>query len=212
MKKEERNILLVDDHHMILEGYKNVLSKIKSEDYDISVETADNCDTAWEILKGKKFDIVFLDINFPIEGNNKILSGEDLGIKIKKELPEVKIIIAHENTTKSVCPMSGWNIKSNETMEIKISDNEYLRKICDLLLQRIVAKIIIKKGFKTSIGWNLGRKNKSIHLLEPLTSIPIIGTKNKEINEIKKRIIEYLYNLSVLKEEKMKIRNIPIKT
>ncbi|MBJ96840.1 response regulator [Mesonia oceanica] len=93
MKKEEINILLVDDHHMILEGYKNVLSKIKSEDYDISVETADNCDTAWEILKGKKFDIVFLDINFPIEGNNKILSGEDLGIKIKKELPEVKIII-----------------------------------------------------------------------------------------------------------------------
>ena len=30
MKKEEINILLVDDHHMILEGYKNVLSKIKS--------------------------------------------------------------------------------------------------------------------------------------------------------------------------------------
>jgi hypothetical protein len=37
-------------------------------------------------------------------------------------------------------------------MEIKINDIEYLRRICDLLLQRIVAKIIIKKGFRISTG------------------------------------------------------------
>lgn len=35
MKKEVITILLVDDHHMILEGYKNVISKAKFEDYDI---------------------------------------------------------------------------------------------------------------------------------------------------------------------------------
>tara|TARA_B100000902_G_scaffold257373_1_gene243628 strand:- start:478 stop:717 length:240 start_codon:yes stop_codon:yes gene_type:complete len=77
-------------------------------------------------------------------------------------------------------------------MEIKTVDNKYLERIFILLLHKIVAKIIIKKGFKTSIGWNLGRKNKSIHLLEPFTSIPIIGTKNNEKKHIKKRIIEYL--------------------
>jgi hypothetical protein len=55
-----------------------------------------------------------------------------------------------------------------------------------------VANITIKNGFNTSIGWNLGKKNKSIHLFDPFTSIPTIGTKNKEIKEIKKRIIEYL--------------------
>ena len=54
----------------------------------------------------------------------------------------------------------------------------------------MVAKKTIKKGFRTSIGWNLGKKNRSIHLLEPLTSIPIIGTKTKESKEIKKSIIE----------------------
>lgn len=93
MKKEVITILLVDDHHMILEGYKNVISKAKCEDYDIMVETANNCDTAWDLLNEKEFDIVFLDINFPVKEDSKILSGEDLGIKIKKELPEVKIII-----------------------------------------------------------------------------------------------------------------------
>ena len=74
----------------------------------------------------------------------------------------------------------------------------------------MVANIIIKNGFSISIGWNLGKKNKSIHLFDPLTSTPIIGTRNNEVNEIKKRIIEYLNNCSVLKEEKTKIIDIPI--
>ncbi len=73
-----------------------------------------------------------------------------------------------------------------------------------------MANITIKNGFNTSIGWNLGKKNKSIHLFDPFTSIPTIGTKNKEIKEIKKRIIEYLNSWSVLIEEKIKIINIPI--
>ena len=117
-------------------------------------------------------------------------------VKIAKRkyilIPEVKIKTAHEKTTSSVCPISGWITRSNEIIEIKIIDSKYLEIIFVLLLQRIVAKIIIKNGFKTSIGWNLGKKNKSIHLFEPLTSIPIIGTKNNEIREIKKRKIEYL--------------------
>ena len=74
----------------------------------------------------------------------------------------------------------------------------------------MVANIIIKNGFSISIGWNLGKKNKSIHLLDPLTSAPIIGTRNNEVNEIKKKIIEYLNNCSVLIEEKTKIIDIPI--
>jgi hypothetical protein len=42
--------------------------------------------------------------------------------------------------------------------------------------------------------------------------MPIIGTKNKESNEIKKRIIENLYNLSWFKDEKIKIKITPIIT
>ena len=119
-------------------------------------------------------------------------------------IPEVKIKTAQEKTTSSVCPISGWIIRSNEIIEIKKVDNKYLEIIFILLLQRIVVKNIIKKGFKTSIGWNLGKKIKSIHLWEPFTSIPIIGTKNREKKDIKKRIIEYLNNLSFFKRGKNK--------
>ena len=102
-------------------------------------------------------------------------------------IPDVKIRTAQENTTNKVWPMSGWTIKSKEIADIKIVDIRYLNKIFDLLLHKIVAKITIKNGFRTSMGWNLGKKNKSIHLFEPLTSTPINGTNNKEIREIKKR-------------------------
>ena len=124
----------------------------------------------------------------------------------------MKIRTAQEKTTNNVWPISGWIIKSKDIVDIRIVVVKYFIKRFALLLHKIVAKITIKNGFKTSIGWNRGKKNKSIHLLEPLTSIPINGTNNKEIKEIKKRKIEYLYNFSEFKEEKINIRKIPIIT
>ena len=50
----------------------------------------------------------------------------------------------------------------------------------------IIDNMIIKNGLSISIGWNLGKKNISIHLLEPFTSTPIIGTKIKVQNIITK--------------------------
>ena len=144
----------------------------------------------------------------------KYTSKEEPNKKIAKRkyifIPEVKIKTAQEKITNKVWPISGWIIKSDEIKVIIKIESRYLDIIFALLLQRIVAKVIIKKGFKTSIGWNLGKKNKSIHLFDPLTSTPIIGTRNNEVNEIKKRIIEYLNNCSVLNEEKKKIIDIPI--
>ena len=127
-------------------------------------------------------------------------------------IPEVKIKTAQVKTTNNVWPISGCIIKNKEITDIKRVDIRYLNKIFDLLLHNIVAKIIIKNGFRTSMGWNLGKKNKSTHLLDPLTSTPINGTKSNEIREIKKRKIEYLYNWSGFKEENIKIRDIPINT
>ena len=124
----------------------------------------------------------------------------------------MKIRAAQQNTTNKVWPISGCAIKSKEITDIKKIEIKYLNKIFVLISQKIVAKIIIKNGLRTSMGWNLGKKNKSIHLLDPLTSTPTNGTKNKEISEIKKRKIEYLYNWSEFKEENIKIRDIPINT
>ena len=43
------------------------------------------------------------------------------------------------------------------------------------------------KGLTNSIGWNFGRKERLSHLLDPFTSVPKNGTKNKKNKDIKKR-------------------------
>ena len=50
----------------------------------------------------------------------------------------------------------------------------------------IKAIIIIKKGFTSSTGCNLGKKIKSNHLVDPFISIPMKGTKNSIIKDNKK--------------------------
>ena len=126
-------------------------------------------------------------------------------------MPDVKIKTIQVQNTRSVWPISGWIINNNEITNIKLNDIRDLKyRLVSLLPQSIVANIIIKNGFNNSIGWNLGKKNKSIHLFEPFISVPMIGIKIKKIKQIKKRILEYLNNWLVSIEEKIKIKNIRI--
>lgn len=90
---KEMNILLIDDHPMILEGYESVLSRLELDQISLNIDTAGTCDQAWDKINSSTYHIVFLDINFPVTEENKILSGEDLGIKIKQAHPKIKIVI-----------------------------------------------------------------------------------------------------------------------
>lgn len=92
-KIKEIKMLMVDDHHMIMEGYENVLSRSNVKDMNLNIEMADSCDLAWAKIDSEKYDIVMLDINFPVSKESRILSGEDLGIKIKQKYPAIKVII-----------------------------------------------------------------------------------------------------------------------
>ena len=75
---------------------------------------------------------------------------------------------------------------------------------------KIEAIIIIIKGFKSSMGWNLGKKKNSNHLFDPLTSTPIIGTNVKKIKQTKNSMIEILNRLSLLIDEKKNYKKKPI--
>ena len=53
---------------------------------------------------------------------------------------------------------------------------------------------MIKNGLTNSIGWNLGKKYKSIHRLALLTSTPITGTNTKKnMNDLN----SYLFSMNV---------------
>ena len=108
-----------------------------------------------------------------------------------------------------VCPKSGWEINNNNVGNNTKLVIKYLKYKLFLLRHNKVETKIIKKGLINSIGWNLGKKPRSNHLFDPLTSIPIKGTKIKNKKEMKNRIIEILNKKSSLKNENTTNMNAP---
>ena len=95
---EKIKILMVDDHSLILEGYKRtLLDENEDSKLDIQIELALNCDEAYTKIKQSiyfgPYDIIFLDINLPPSSDQKFLSGEDLGLEVKKTSPTTSLIV-----------------------------------------------------------------------------------------------------------------------
>jgi DNA-binding NarL/FixJ family response regulator len=137
--KKELSILMIDDHPMILEGYKKVLSS--NRNFNLHILTANDCDQAMrqinkaELTNG--FDIVFIDIQLPSSNDGAITSGEDLAVIVNKKLPLAKIVILTmidyperlQNLIETI-PYDGLLIKSDITSRIllkafdKVLENE----------------------------------------------------------------------------------------
>ncbi|MDX1718914.1 MAG: response regulator [Salegentibacter mishustinae] len=193
------NILLVDDHHMILEGYKNVLSRLQHPGINLSIDISDNCDTAWSKIFENNYQIVFLDINFPVEENSKILSGEDLGARIKRDFPDIKVVILTvledafrlQNILSSINP-EGFLLKGETTSKElikcleKVMDSPpyYGPKISKLLESESTHKPFIDETdrimlYQLSLGTKTKDLPKFVHL-----SLRAVEDRKKRLKEI----------------------------
>jgi DNA-binding NarL/FixJ family response regulator len=101
MANKTYKALIIDDHPLISEAYKSAFRKIEKDDETISfhINVAHDCDTAYEFIKEsfentEIIDVVFLDISLPPSKDGKIVSGEDLGLKINQLIPNSKIIVS----------------------------------------------------------------------------------------------------------------------
>jgi two-component system, NarL family, nitrate/nitrite response regulator NarL len=81
--KDKINVLVVDDHPMVLEGMRSMLAQFG---FVHLAGLAANAYEAMDIIKQEQPDIVITDINMPE------VSGIELAEKIKKEFPQVKVI------------------------------------------------------------------------------------------------------------------------
>lgn len=92
----KRNILIVDDHPFIIEGYKNAITRYNPKEYEFLISQAYDCRSAYDLLEDAEtptFDIAFLDISMPAYEERDIFSGEDLAKLIIKKMPNCKIIL-----------------------------------------------------------------------------------------------------------------------
>lgn len=90
----ELNVLMVDDHPPIIEGYKSILS-FNEQGYKLITTSAHSCESAYNSITSVNhyFDVVFLDVTLPPFEEKNIYSGEDLIPFVKKHHPNAKIIV-----------------------------------------------------------------------------------------------------------------------
>ncbi|HEY9168489.1 MAG TPA: response regulator [Lutibacter sp.] len=180
-------VLLIDDHPIILEVYKMALKNTSFviENISFEIETAHNSDIALQKIaiasKSDGFDIIFLDIKLPASSDGKVLSGEDIGVRINQMLPNAKIIVSTtfndnyrvQNILKNVNP-DGFLIKNDidtdeliEAIKTVIFDPPYYSKSVIKLLRKQI-----------SSDYLLDRTDRQ--LLHELS----IGTKMKDLPDV----------------------------
>lgn len=207
-RKEHIVVLLIDDHPMIRNSYKQAALIVADSFTSLSFKfyEAGNCDEA--VLKIKNFSdkrlkncLIFLDIGLPPAKDNSVISGEDLGIWIRKVIPESKIIVSTafnnnyrvHNILKNLNP-EGFLVKNDTTPD------ELLTAIKEVLsdppyYSKTVLKLMRKKSSNDFVLDEIDRK-----LLYELS----LGTLMKDLPEIlhlsiagvekRKRQLKLLFN------------------
>ena len=205
MMKKELKILIIDDHHSIIEGYKNVLSRNKN--YKLHILKANSCDQAVKTInkakQSKPFDIVFLDIQLPASQDGTLTSGEDVALLIKRESPQTKIIIStmfdspqRLHSILRTTPHHGILIKSDSTAKIILEAFETVLEgnlFYSKTVQKIKDKIITNNEL-------LDEYNKKIiyHLSKGVMTKNLVNHINLSLSTIEKRknYIKQLFNVT----------------
>jgi len=92
----KNNILIVDDHPFIIQGYKNAITRYNPKEFEFFIEQANDCKSAYDIITNPEmaaFDIAFLDISMPSYEEKGLHSGEDLAKLLMEFMPNCKIIL-----------------------------------------------------------------------------------------------------------------------
>lgn len=86
MEENKTNILVADDHQMMLDGIKDIIGKDTA--YQIAAE-ANNGQAAYEIIAAnpERFNILLTDISMPL------LTGTELCRMVKNEFPHIQVLI-----------------------------------------------------------------------------------------------------------------------
>ncbi|WP_396160687.1 DNA-binding response regulator [Flavobacterium sp.] len=91
------NILIADDHQLIIEAYKSFFSSTKFNS-KINLIEANSCEEAYDkiilsLKNNQQIDLAILDYSMPVFLEKNILNGADICIFLQNQLPSCKILI-----------------------------------------------------------------------------------------------------------------------
>ncbi len=182
---QKLNILMVDDHPMIIEGYQNTLLATKTEDQELVIDIASTCDMANELMLASvkhqnPYDILFVDIKLPPSKDGAITSGEDLAMIARKILPNAKVIILTmfnesyriHNILKAINP-DGFLIKSD------LTSNELAKAFQSILINPPYYSSTVNGFVRQAITSDIYVDDKNRKILHLLSQ----GVKTKNLAE-----------------------------
>ena len=173
------NILLVDDHKVLIAGLQNILAR---QEGFTNVWTASSPQSALQMILDAEVDVVVLDINFPG------VSGLDYIKQIKKSSPKCKVVmysmhIEEQYVIKSVLNgADGYLVKNGELEEliegiqlVNAGNKYYTELLPESLLQKITShrldsELLVKSQLT----------KREMEILELVAK----GKSNKEISDI----------------------------
>ena len=165
---------MVDDHPIIIEGYKNTLLDKYGKIDEFIIDVAYNCDEANDFLQKNKetqpYDLTLIDVNLPASKDGKITSGEDVASIVKELHPEAKIIILTmhsednriHNIFQNINPQ-GFLIKSD------LSSKELLRAVEDVLDGKSYFSDTVNNHFRKMVSNNFTLDQKNLQILYHLS-------------------------------------------
>lgn len=182
MQTKPLNMLIVDDHAPIIEGYKVILSYNKSG-IPIDFKEAHDCESAYKILSNKAnfdlFDLVFIDVTLPPYVAKNLNSGDELVPVIREFMPNAKIVILTSHTESFVlfrildnCKPNGLLVKSDftseeflEAFDTIVKGENYFSKTVQKHNNEVVNNVKILDNYNRQIIILLsqGIKTKNLH-------------------------------------------------
>lgn len=209
----KNNILIVDDHPFIIQGYKNAITRYKPTEFEFIIEQASDCKSAYEIITNPDsivFDIAFLDISMPTYEEKGLFSGEDLAKLLNQYMPNCKIILLTmytellkiKNIIDAINPR-GLVIKNDLTFDElllgfdKVINNDiyYSQSIQKMMDQELLEPIDIDL-FDKQILFHISKGTKTKELVQ---YIPI------SLEAIEKRKINLKEKLNILDDSDIEL-------
>ena len=199
------NVLIVEDEPLIINVLESALHQISDTNglLDFNVKSVTNCDLAhYEIqraIKGDPFDLVLLDINIPASSDQTFLSGEDIGVELRRVFPKVKLLVftAHNNNyrlnniLKSLNP-EGFLIKSDidfvkliTAINAILSDEPFYSKAILQLMRRHLSHDFVLDKIDRQLIYQISKGAKMNELTEILPlSKSAIEYRKRNIKEV----------------------------
>ncbi|SHF96599.1 DNA-binding response regulator, NarL/FixJ family, contains REC and HTH domains [Flavobacterium segetis] len=217
-KAINKNILIVDDHPFIIEGYKNAITRYNPDEFSFFITQAKDCESGYNLITDRetvRYDIAFLDISMPSYEEKNIFSGEDLAKLLAEYMPDCKIILLTMFTEllkiktiiKAINP-AGLVIKNDLTFDellfafdkIINNDQYYSESVLKLLSQSEINAIEIDQ-FDKQILFHLSKGTK-INEMPKYIPLSIAAIERRKLDLKKLLVINDKSDSELVKEAK----------